>query len=152
MHTKSSICLFHHFYAFLTCSFYSDFLRNQGYFRLYAFSFSYPYFCKRTIHEKTSFNSFVKGGFVILTKQQKTPLTEVPSRTNSFTIRGATLICSHDNCTLSRIPTYPRQFTHVTTSQNTLNAYTTHLTVPSAAHLIICVSPDSQQHGLSVEA
>ena len=73
-------------------------------------------------------------------------------QTMHLLIRGATLIYSHYDCTLSRISSYPRQLTYAFTSQNTLHCISVHLTVPSAVHLIICFSPDSQQHGLSVEA
>ena len=51
-------------------------------------------------------------------------------------------------CALSEVPTYLRQLTYAHTSQNTRPMP---LTAPSAVHLMICVSPDSQQRGLSME-
>ena len=73
------------------------------------------------------------------------------SRTNK-TIRGATLIHSHDSCALSRIPTYPRQLTYATRRRILGVSKLTLLTAPSAVHLTTCFSPDSHLHGLSVKA
>ena len=63
-------------------------------------------------------------------------------------IRGATLI--HGHCrALTRIPTYPWPLTWVL-RRRILGELP--LTAPSAVHLTICFTPDSQQHRLSVVA
>ena len=73
----------------------------------------------------------------------------VLSRTNNLPIRGATLIhektCSLKDTNISRT-------TNVCPYVAEYSVPVAHLTTPSAVHLIICVSPDSQQRGLSVEA
>ena len=80
----------------------------------------------------------------------KTSLTEIElcqGRVKS--IRGATLIHGSPRA-LCGIPAYPRQMT----SASNVAAYSgmPRFPAPSAVHLMICVSPDSHQRGLSVDA
>ena len=74
-------------------------------------------------------------------------------------IRGATLVHGlslFPGRALCRVPSYPRQLTYALTSWNTpwqlIQCSCPGLTTPSAVHLTTCFSPDSQQHGISVQA
>ena len=89
----------------------------------------------------------------------KTPLTSV---------KGVRALTDNLNCQ-GRIVSYPRchldftgipcalQDTYISPASNACRCvadtlWLPHLTAPSAGHLMTCVSPDSQQRGLSVEA